>query len=185
MMNFGRPTWRSKTSRSRQPLRMQPRTSSTPNRSRHCNQWLRSTRPAARAARLLAHRARSQVTFLSFPNCFPTTFRLILVHRSGNIRPSQGREPAPFGLPGYTFMQGDDVHFGQTGVMIDGTWTVDCFIQTPFPCTNCATHVASGWHTLVRGQREDHPILLWSQDESTVGAYDKWRTQAIQTHHHN
>ena len=92
---------------------------------------------------------------------------------SGNIRPSQGPEPAPFGLPGYTFMQGDDVHLNApTGVMIDGTWTVDCFIQTPFPCTNCESHVASGWHTLVRGQNEDHPVLLWSQDESTLGAYD-------------
>ena len=92
---------------------------------------------------------------------------------SGNIRPSHGAEPAPFGLQGYTFMQGDDVHLNApSGVMIDGTWTVDCFIQTPFPCTNCETHVASGWHTLVRGQDQDHPVLLWSEDESTIGAYD-------------
>ena len=92
---------------------------------------------------------------------------------SGSIRPSAGREPAPFGLQGITFGQGDDVHLNApTGVLIDGTWTVDCFIQTPFPCTNCQEHVASGWHTLVRGQDQDHPVLLWSQDEQTLGAYD-------------
>ena len=92
---------------------------------------------------------------------------------SGSIRPSAGREPAPFGLQGITFGQGDDVHLNApTGVLIDGTWTVDAFIQTPFPCINCEGHVASGWHTLVRGQDQDHPVLLWSQDEQTLGAYD-------------
>ena len=46
------------------------------------------------------------------------------------------------------------------GVALDGTWTVDAMIQTPFPNSG---HTA--WHTLVRGQNEDHPVLLWHQDE--------------------
>ena len=46
-------------------------------------------------------------------------------------------------------------------------------IQTPLP-RHPATDGGQrqGWHTLVRGQEEDHPALLWDQDEDTLGAYD-------------
>jgi hypothetical protein len=94
------------------------------------------------------------------------------------IRPSLGMPP-PFGLAGYTFHSGDALMLtsaqNDDGVDIDGTWTVDCFIQTPIACTNCNNPDAeqwTGWHTLVRGKVEDHPALLWNQDESTLGAYD-------------
>jgi hypothetical protein len=93
------------------------------------------------------------------------------------IRPSL--TPPPFGLQGYTFGSGDALMLtsasNDDGVDIDGTWTVDCFIRTPFDCTNCDNPDAgawTGWHTLVRGKVEDHPALLWNQDESTLGAYD-------------
>lgn len=94
------------------------------------------------------------------------------------IGPSLG-QPPPFGLSGYTFNSGDALMLtsaqNDDGVDIDGTWTVDCFIQTPIRCTNCNNPNAgpwTGWHTLVRGKVEDHPALLWNQDESTLGAYD-------------
>ena len=99
----------------------------------------------------------------------------------GSIQPSRSGgdfKPPPFGLQGYTFGWGNALKLNDpAGVDIDETWTVDCFIQTPFECTNCDNqgHDPSpwtGWHTLVRGLVEDHPALLSNQDEDTLGAYD-------------
>ena len=87
----------------------------------------------------------------------------------GSIQPSRSGgdfKPPPFGLQGYTFGWGNALKLNDpAGVDIDETWTVDCFIQTPFECTNCDNqgHDPSpwtGWHTLVRGLVEDHPALL-------------------------
>ena len=93
----------------------------------------------------------------------------------GNIRPSQGL-PAPFGLQGITFQTGDALTLNDpNGIDIDDTWTVDVMIQTPLPqwkLDASRPQTVQGWHTLVRGQAEDHPIIVSATDEDTLGAFD-------------
>ena len=84
--------------------------------------------------------------------------------------------PAPFGLQGITFQTGDGLTLNDpNGIDIDDTWTVDVMIQTPLPQWKLDANRPQdvhGWHTLVRGQAEDHPIILSDTDEDTLGAFD-------------
>eukprot|EP01052_Picozoa_sp_SAG31_P007217 SAG31_NODE_341_length_17459_cov_29.188123_9_plen_685_part_00 len=82
---------------------------------------------------------------------------------TGDVEPSGG-QPPPLGLDGYSCQDTDEITFPDP-IQLDGTWTVDVHFKTPISTSGT-------WHTLVRGQAEDHPILLNNVDEVSLGGYD-------------
>ena len=58
---------------------------------------------------------------------------------------------------------GDSARLGE-GVDTDGTWTIDCYFQTPIPGTGA-------WHTLTRGAGGDHQVII-HPDQVSLGSYD-------------
>ena len=58
---------------------------------------------------------------------------------------------------------GDSARLGE-GVDTDGSWTLDCYFQTPIPSTGA-------WHTLTRGAGGDHQVIL-HPDQTSLGSYD-------------
>ena len=59
---------------------------------------------------------------------------------------------------------GDSARLGDGGVDTDGSWTIDCYFQTPIPGTGA-------WHTLTRGAAGDHQVII-HPDQVSLGSYD-------------